>query len=155
MKEIKLTQGKVALVDNDMYEEINQFKWHAHKSFNTFYAERMGQTDNGKRTIIKMHHSVFGNPPKGKMTDHKDGNGLHNEKYNLRNVSNRQNCQNKKNIVKTSQYPGVCFDKRVSKWRAQAVICGIKRHIGYFVLELEAFNAYKNKIESIGEKVIG
>lgn len=40
MKEIPLTQGKVASVDDCDYEYLNQWKWHPLKSGKTFYAVR-------------------------------------------------------------------------------------------------------------------
>lgn len=66
MREIKLTQGKVALVDDDMFDELNQFKWIADRGRKTFYARRW----NGERNI-KMHHILL--PPIfGYVTDHID-----------------------------------------------------------------------------------
>lgn len=105
MKEISLTQEKVALVDDDLYEELNQFKWHAHKMRNTLYAVRHSPTINGKRPIIRMHHEIIGVPPTGFMTDHENGCGTDNQRENLRHVTNRQNQQNLKNKKKTSKYP--------------------------------------------------
>jgi len=40
MKEIALTQGKVALVDDEDYDSVNQYKWHARKAKRTYYAKR-------------------------------------------------------------------------------------------------------------------
>jgi len=155
MKEIELTQGLKAQVDDEDFEELNRFNWCAHKGGNTYYAERKSPRINGDRHIIKMHHVINGFPPKGKMTDHADGNGLHNEKYNLRNVTRRQNSQNIKHAPKTSQYPGVDWLKKYSKWRSRIQINGITKHLGVFVSEIKAFNAYKAAVESTGEKVIG
>ena len=59
MKEIILTQGKVALVDDNMFEELNQHKWYAHKFKHTFYAKRMSSRINGKRKVICMHHEII------------------------------------------------------------------------------------------------
>ena len=60
MKEIQLTQGQVALVDDEDFERLNQYKWCADKHRNTYYAHRRGPTINGKQTKIKMHHLIIG-----------------------------------------------------------------------------------------------
>lgn len=49
MKEIILTQGKVALVDDKDFEYLNQWKWHADESLRTFYAKRDFPTLKGVR----------------------------------------------------------------------------------------------------------
>ena len=154
MKEIILTQNQVALVDDDLYEELNQFNWFAQKGRNTFYAKRNSPRVNGKQRTINMHHEVIGKPPVGKMSDHADGNGCNNQRYNLRHVTNRQNCQNLKNIKKTSKYPGIYWFEDRKKWTAQIKINGKGKFLGRFAIEAEAFEAYKQAVEKLDEKVI-
>lgn len=157
MKEIKLTQGKIALVDDEDFEKLNRHKWYAFKEKNTFYAARRTSQANGqKRKIIKMHNEILGYPPPGFiMHDHKDGNGLNNQKYNLRFVTNRQNCQNRTNCSGTSKYPGVDWRKTYRIWRARIWAKGKSISLGCFQNEIDAFNAYKKAVEMIGEKIVG
>lgn len=147
MKEIKLTQGKISLVDDEYYEELSKYKWYANKNKNTFYAMR-NQIINGKSKTIMMHRQITNNNSNF-VTDHIDGNGLNNQKSNLRIVTNRQNSQNRKNIIKSSKYVGVYWDKISNKWKSQIRI-NKKIYIGSFDTELEAHNAYLNKLEEIG-----
>lgn len=139
MKEILLTQGKVALVDDDDYNEISKYKWYAHKNRNTFYAHRTEKIP--KRTIHQMHRIIL-NPRNGLQIDHIDGNGLNNQKSNLRLVTRRQNLQNS-HIKKSSAFPGVLWYKQTKKWQAKIKISGRTRHLGYFKDELEAATAYR------------
>jgi hypothetical protein len=78
MKEILLTQGKVALVDDEDFEELNKFNWHAHKDKNKFYAEH-SEWDKKNKNVkhIKMHRFLMAISQKVKI-DRKDGNGLNN-----------------------------------------------------------------------------
>lgn len=156
MKQIQLTQGKTAKVDDCDFDRLNQYKWYALKDGNTFYAVRHTPMVNGKRPLIQMHHEIIGFPPKGLMADHKDGNGLRNLRNNLRHVTRRQNHQNLKNIKteKASKYPGVCWHKKSSKWHARIRINKKSKSLGLFTDEAEAFEAYKQAVESLGEKVI-
>lgn len=155
MKEIPLTQEKFALVDDDMFEELNQHKWFAIKHRNTFYAMRNLPMINGKRMPIKMNHVILGKPLKGFVHDHKDGNGLNNQRDNLRIVTSRQNSQNMKNIIQTSHYPGVHWCKQSKKWRARIKINGIKKSLGFFVDEYKAFEAYRSAVHNLGEAMVG
>ena len=50
MKEIQLTQGKVALVDDDIYEELNQWKWCAYRYGHLFYAGRAKSVGRKRQT---------------------------------------------------------------------------------------------------------
>ena len=97
-------------------------------------------------------HSVIMNAPKGIQVDHIDGNGLNNQKSNLRLVTNRQNCMNRHQIT-TSKYPGVTWNKRSRKWVAQAQIDGKHIHIGTFSTEKEAYEAYCKRVNPLEEKL--
>lgn len=151
MKEIKLTQNKVALVDDEDYERINAFKWHAWKHHSIFYGARTIR-ENGKRTILFMHHFIFGKPLNNLMHDHKDGNGLNNQQTNVLLVTNRQNGQNRHD-KRSSQYPGVSWYKDYQKWRAVIQINGKFHHLGYFTEEIQAFIAYQKAIVNLGEQI--
>ncbi len=154
MKKIKLTQNQFALVDNEDYEKVNQYKWHIgyNKKSRTFYALRSQYNKKEKRDItIRMHRFIV-NAKKGEMVDHKKHNGLDNRKSNLRIVNNSQNQMNKRRHKNsTSKYKGVYrFNK--NKWRALIACNKIKHHIGLFINEIEAAKAYNKKaIELFGE----
>jgi hypothetical protein len=94
---------------------------------------------NGPRHHILMHR-VLCNTPKGKQTDHRNGNGLDNRRMNLRVATKTQNMQNRRKLTKaSSQFKGVHWHKQHRKWCA--VIQG--RHIGLFHVEMEAALAYE------------
>lgn len=90
--------------------------------------------------------------PKGKEVDHKDGNGLDNQKSNLRLCTHKQNTRNSISIKGTSIYKGVFWCKDRLKWRA-----GIKNNyktinLGYYESEVNAAFAYdKAAIKYFGE----
>jgi hypothetical protein len=151
MKEIKLTKGKIALVDDEDYEELNKIKWYPIKSSNTFYA--IGNDYSGAKNKPKSMHTMIMKTPKGMYTDHIDHNGLNNQKSNLRIVTSRQNSQNR-NIKKTSKYIGVHWNKELNKWVSQININQELKSIGCFENELDAHNAYLNKLKEIGEVFI-
>jgi hypothetical protein len=155
MREIKLTQNQVAVVDDDDYERLNQFKWCISRTGKLSYAMRNSPRIKGKRHRIYMHHAVIGTPPNGLQVDHKNGQGVDNRKENLRIVTPRQNVGNKKNITTTSKHPGIAWNKGMGKWVACIYIKRKPNHLGYFIDEKEAFEAYKKAVNAIGEKVIG
>lgn len=106
MKEIKLTQGKVALVDDEDYDYLNQWKWCAEKGRYTYYAMR-GVRHGRKVEGIRMHRFIL-NTSKLMEVDHIDHNGLNNQKHNIRNCNTSQNNKNVTSWGK-SKYLGVCF----------------------------------------------
>lgn len=130
MKEILLTQGKVALVDDEDYPELSKFKWYAHKDYNTLYALRKSSRVNGKQHTIPMHSVILGTP-KGMETDHINGNGLDNRRENLREVTTRENAQNR-HTPKTSKYPGVTWHKQRGKWQANIRVAGKLNYLGLY-----------------------
>ena len=144
MKEIPLTQGKFALVDDSDFEYLNQFKWNAHKSRNVFYAERR----DGK-SIVKMHHIIFGKPDKGLFIDHKDQNGLNNQRENLRIATRSQNKVNAgKHTKSSSKYRGVYWDKRWQTWNVIVRKDGKNKRFGSFKNEIEAALKYNSVVEN-------
>lgn len=141
MKAIPLTQGKVALVDDEDFDWLNKWKWCATKDRNTWYAVR-AQWKNGKYIRIIMHRLIL-RAPCGTETDHKDRNGLNNQRDNLRLATTVQNQQNKiKQRGLSSQYKGVSWRKDIAKWRVQIFIKGKRLYLGHFHSEKQAANAY-------------
>lgn len=144
MKLIPLTHEKFAQVDDDDFEYLNQFKWYAKKGKKTYYAARTGSMKNkvaGKnifmhREIIKLTDSkIFG--------EHKDHNGLNNQRNNLREATCSENNKNKSSCGKYA-FLGVS-EKKVGKYsycRATIKANGKYIHLGYFKTEIEAALKY-------------
>ena len=86
-------------------------------------------------------HAVILNHPVGMVADHIDGNGLNNQRENLRIVTHRENSLNR-HIPKSSKYPGVHWDNQRGKWRSRIRVAGKNRHIGYFNSEESAAREY-------------
>lgn len=151
MKQIPLTQDKFALVDDDIYEVVNNYKWHVHKGRNTWYALRhmnLQEDPSGKFEFIRLHHIVVGIPPKGFEVDHKDGNGLNNQRENLQIVTKRKNQQNTC-VHRTGRLVGTTWHKNNQKWLAKIQINGKMKHLGYFKTEQEAHEAYMKALENL------
>jgi hypothetical protein len=150
MREIVLTQGKIAVIDDEDFEKVGMFTWCASKRKQTFYA--FNGAGGGLRM---MHHIIIGSPPKGQQVDHINGNGLDNRKENLRFVTNRQNSQNRNHRKGSSLFPGVSWCKPRKKWVAGILINGKSLYLGGYETEEAAFNAYLFALESNGETFVG
>ena len=119
MKEIKLNNSNlVAFVDDDKFEELNSFQWRATQGWKDSYRAMTGHD-------TFMHHLVIGFPEQGFEVDHKDRNGLNNQKDNLRFVTKSQNQHNTKlRSDNTNGIKGVSWYKGMQKWRAYFIIDG-------------------------------
>lgn len=152
VKKIELTQGKHTLVDDEDYDFLNQWKWFAYKDRTTFYARRNIRENNKIKTILM--HRIITNPEKGLVVDHINGNGLDNQRKNLRNVTRRQNSQNSQQKT-SSKYPGVYWNKRDKQWRVGINLNCKKMTLGAFRSEKKAFKVYRNAVHELtGENVI-
>lgn len=131
MKQITLTQGKVALVDNADFEHFNQWKWQARKKPNNkWYAVRSEGYPKQKQKTVFMHREIL-NAPEGMEPDHINGDGLDNRRENLRISTHTQNIWNsRKRRDNSSGYKGVTrYNKKGVKKRWVARIQYDKRRI--------------------------
>jgi hypothetical protein len=113
MKEILLTRGKVAIVDDEDYALVNRMKWQAAPSRDTFYAMCGIPGLRGQQRLL-MHRLIM-DPPKGMEIDHINGNGLDNRRANMRIVTRQQNLQNRRGWGKYGKW--VSFDPKRQQFR--------------------------------------
>lgn len=121
MKEIPLTQGKVAYVDDEFYQPLRQRGvWHAERQGRTWYAARTETTPNGRKKTVYMHIAVWelGKCEPTREIDHRNHNGCDNQLANLRPANRRQQVQNcRKRQRTTSRFKGVSWHRGTSKWQ--------------------------------------
>jgi len=147
MKEIQLTQGLVALVDDEDFERVNAFKWHAFsRNHWVTYAARNLPRDGSKRQRIFMHTFITG----VRGADHRDNNGLNNQKSNLRPATGTQNNANaRKRKGASSRFRGVSWKSSESKWWAQIQKHGKAESLGLFADEVDAATAYNLRVHEL------
>lgn len=144
MKEIVLTKGYSALVDDEDFDYLNQWKWQATVRGRNVYACRKVkaiQPSKKRQILIYMHRQVAG--VIFEMVDHIDHNGLNNQRENLRVSDFSQSNSNKRSHSgSTSKYKGVSLIKTSGKWTAQ--ICKDKkvRKLGNYETQEQAALAY-------------
>ncbi len=107
-----------------------------------------------KRKTKRIHQLVamafLGHKPNGveNIVDHIDNKKNNNNLNNLQIISNRlNNSKDKKNS--TSKYIGVSWDKKSNKWQSCISIKTKTIFLGYFINELEASEAYQNKLKTL------
>lgn len=101
MREIPLTKGMVALVDDWNYEALARLKWYASRQGATYYAQRQVFL-SGARWTERMQSVVMGLPPEpGMVIAHINGDGLDNRRENLlwATRSERQRVRRDRQIV--------------------------------------------------------
>ena len=147
MKQIELTQGKVALVDDCDFKKLSNLTWCAKRTGNTFYVVRAHKIE-GKKATLYMHRLIM-DAQKGQQIDHRNNNGLDNRRTNLRFCTNSQNQQNRRKTQKTSKFKGVCWYSRDKKWQAGIKLNGKLYHLGTFNNEVEAAKVYDKKAKEL------
>ncbi len=135
MKQIELSQGKVALVDNEDFKRLSKFNWYIHKGRNTLYARRNIKPRGRK---LYMHRDIM-KPLNKTLIDHINDNGLDNRRCNLRFCTPAQNIVNSYGRQnRTSKYKGVSWCKNIKKWEAFVTVNYKKIGLGYFASEQKA-----------------
>lgn len=135
-REIQLTQGLVAVVDDSDFESLSQHKWYAMEGISTFYAMCNIQTERGRRPIA-MHVAIMG----GINVDHKDLDGLNNRRQNLRFATSSQNKMNSRGrFNRHANFKGI--ERHGRKWRAYVKVAGKKLYVGTSTDEAEAAKLY-------------
>lgn len=162
MKQIQLTQGQFALVDDEDYEELSKYKWYAQydRGPKSFYAARSSNRTNGSQSTIRMHRYIMrlcGHDLTGMVIDHINHNTLDNRKENLRVCTQYENCMNKDtNKVKlsanSSGYKGVRLNQKkgtrkgapvtYTYWESFIHYKGKRIYLGNFKTKEEAHEAY-------------
>ena len=143
MKMVKLTQGYMALVDDEDFEKVMQHKWHVAKGRDTMYA--VHSVPGGKWLL---HRWLKGITDTNTKVDHEDHCGLNNQKSNLRIATESQNqansmlpSTNSSGIKGVYKYKSHNW-KSCKKWKAQIRFQGKNKALGYFDTKEEAQTVY-------------
>lgn len=140
----KKAAGRVALVDDEDYELVSQYRWHVLEKVRPSggidgpYVQTKTRRD-GREVGVFMHKLITGYA----RTDHRNGNGLDNQRSNLRPATAAQNgCNRPPRADHSSRHKGVSWHRATRKWRATIKANGKSRHLGTFASEEDAARAY-------------
>lgn len=127
-----------ALVDDEDYHYINQWRWH---SDNKGYAVRRVNR-NGRKAVVYMHREIM-QTPEGKVTDHVNGNKIDNQKTNLRICSDGENKRNRgASIANPTGLKGAYWQSQIGRWYSRIQLNRKSIYLGTFDTAELAAEAY-------------
>lgn len=136
--------GRVARVDDEDYELVMRYRWNVQETTTSRWRSgpyaRAWVPGGGGKEYVFMHNLIAGYA----KPDHIDGDGLNNQRSNLRPATASQNNMNKRKRERsaTSRYVGVHWYPNCGKWVACIRKDRTRYHLGYFASEMEAAFAY-------------
>lgn len=133
---LQITGGHVEIDQEDL-ELISQHKWHITRPKRGIAYARSAYTEGGKIKFRYMHRILMGlDGGRGLFVDHIDGNGLNNQRANLRLASHSENCRNS-----ISSKLGT-YKVRGGTYMARIRVNGKQQYIGSFKTQDAAERAY-------------
>ncbi len=148
-KMIDLGKGLNAIVDDEDFDAVSQFKWYPIRMKRRVYAIRYLEFDRktGNSKMISMHRQLV--EAVGLDVDHIDGDGLNNSRSNLRAATRAQNLWNQPKSRGKSRFKGVHWHAQNKKWRARIMKLGKQIDLGCFASEEDAAKAYDRAARSL------
>lgn len=142
MKQIPLSKGLFAIVDDDDFEWLSKFKWFSLTRNHTTYANRSWDSQNKRRGTV-MHRVIMGvEDQRSILVDHINGNGLDNRRQNLRLCTAAQNLYNKRLSARNkSGFKGV-HKGESGKWHARIGVNSKSYQLGVYSTPEDAARAY-------------
>jgi len=143
---LKLTQGKETCIDLADWPAVAPYRWSLETVERNVYARARLGSRAVTQVRVFLHRFLL---PGCRQVDHKDMDGLNNQRANLRSASCRENAGNarKHRDATTSRFRGVCYVP--SRKRFQAGICvgrvcgrRVQKSLGRFKIEEDAARAY-------------
>lgn len=121
---------------------------HGYLVVNLYYAPKRKKMFMIHQLVAQEFLNHFPQTNRKIVIDHKDEDKLNNRLDNLQVITNRENC-NRSKKGHSSKYAGVSIHRATGKWQANMRIEGQPRYIGIFDNELDAANAYQEKLTQI------
>lgn len=138
IKEIPLTRKKVAVINKNDFQLVNQFKWHA-----SAYGYAVSDQRYKLGKYLFMHRLIM-NAKEDEEVDHINGDKLDNRKSNLRICTRTEQLRNtKKRSDSTNKFKGIVKRPNRNKpWHARIKVNKKEISLGYYVTQEEAAKAY-------------
>ena len=153
MKTIELNNNYTCNIDDEDYNEIKKYHWFTQHNGHATYAATHITQDK----LMLMHRLIL-KLKEGEICDHKDHNGLNNQRNNIRQTTSQNNSANQtktrtyKNLPTMSKYKGVSWNRNYMKWFSQIGHNHKTLYLGIYTSEIEAAKAYDKKaLELYGE----
>jgi hypothetical protein len=138
---VPLTKGCEAAIDIADIPRVEAWSWTALEGRHTTYARRAVLVGSGYRTVY-LHCAIWGETL-GLEIDHIDGNGLNNQRSNLRLATHSENMRNQRlSRNSSSGLKGASWSKSNQRWQAQITIERKHCHLGFYDTPEEAHEAY-------------
>lgn len=136
MREITLTKGRVALVDDEDFARFGHLKWTTGSFGGRIgYAYRT-EFRGGKWGTVLLHREILGATP-GQMVDHRNRDTFDNRRANLRFASRSENARNCYRRSSNSGFIGVS-SQTPGTWRGRVSVVDKSYYTPTFKCPLQA-----------------